>query len=134
MSTKLKWQQKILRNISEMNNVELVENTLSAGGGDDYDGCFTERGQWEYDGLIAELNKRLAQCGFYTTEQYQTMLDQKSEPYQEALSDFYKATWSSPDNIKPNNKYEPGTEDHRQYNLGWDVSVRENPHYFQNVD
>lgn len=127
-ATDPKWQQQILQNISEMDNVELMQATIDAGGGDDYDGCFTDRGEWEYGQLINELDKRLAACGYYTPEQYTRILDRTSEPYKKAVKDFYDAYPSF--KFPLNNQYKTGTEEHYRYNLGWEEMVKENPHYF----
>jgi hypothetical protein len=45
--------------IQRLGNGDLLEETLRMAGGDDYDGCFTDFGQWEYGVLRAELEERL---------------------------------------------------------------------------
>jgi hypothetical protein len=45
--------------IQHLSNGELLHETLQMAGGDDYDGCFTDFGQWEYAALRAELDERL---------------------------------------------------------------------------
>lgn len=45
--------------IRGLSNAELLEETLQMAGGDDYDGCFTDFGLWEYTALRAELEERL---------------------------------------------------------------------------
>lgn len=60
----LKWKEKFLEQIKNYNNEELLWECLSAAGGDDYDGCFTKRGEWEYGELQVELQKRLIEVGF----------------------------------------------------------------------
>lgn len=109
-----KWQQEFLDSMSKMNNVELMDAVFDLAGGDDYDGCFTDHGMWEFEQLTTELDRRLAQAGFYTPEQYQSILDKQSEPYSEGYSD------ASLDTIK--NKYDESTnpDAHRQYKLGWE--------------
>ena len=59
-----KWQEEMLARIETMSNEELLNETLGLAGGDDYDGCFTPKGQWEYDRLVEELEHRLKACGF----------------------------------------------------------------------
>ena len=60
----LKWKEVTLTRIENMSNEELLEETLGLAGGDDYDGYFTDLGQFEYDTLYNELQKRLKICGF----------------------------------------------------------------------
>ncbi len=48
-----------LAEILALSNADLLEESLGAAGGDDYDGFFTAFGQWEYDMLRAELSRRL---------------------------------------------------------------------------
>lgn len=43
----------------EFSNVSLLEETLSAAAGDDYDGCFTDFGAFQYGVLKLELYDRL---------------------------------------------------------------------------
>ena len=54
-----KWQIEIAERVKHYSNRDLLDETLAAGEGDDYDGCFTDQGQWEYEYLILELEKRL---------------------------------------------------------------------------
>ena len=54
------WQKEIIERVSRMSNLELLDETLSMAQGDDYDGCFTKRGAWEFDCLNRELRERLA--------------------------------------------------------------------------
>ena len=109
------WQQQTLENISQLDNVDLLQATLGLAGGDDYDGCMTERGEWEYQELQKELDSRLAKNGFYTPEQYQDLLDHQTEPYSEGLR-----AWYDNQNCLVN-KYDPATDPFaaRQYALGW---------------
>lgn len=60
----LKWKNEFLESLKIMNNEQLLEDTLALAGGDDYDGCFTKAGQWRYDKLLEELEKRLKVSGF----------------------------------------------------------------------
>ena len=54
-----KWQIEITEDVKNMSNEELLNETLFLAQGDDYDGCFTDKGQWEYDYLRLELKNRL---------------------------------------------------------------------------
>ena len=45
--------------IVTMSNRQLLEETIEAAKGDDYDGCFSKQGQWEFENLQKELEKRL---------------------------------------------------------------------------
>lgn len=69
----LKWQQDTLDRVKSMTNGELVDNTLSAASGDDYDGGFTARGAWEFDALKEELLARLLVTGFLTEAETETI-------------------------------------------------------------
>jgi len=54
------YKEQYLLTISKMSNRELLDETISMGGGDDFDiGCFTTHGKLEYDTLREELEKRL---------------------------------------------------------------------------
>jgi hypothetical protein len=64
MKKLLKWQEKFLVEIGKMSNEELLESTIWAAGGDDYDGCFTSKGEWEFAELQKELHQRLEVVGF----------------------------------------------------------------------
>lgn len=65
MKYPLKWsKEKILEQVKAYDNQKLVEETLYLAGGDDYDGCFTNKGQFEYNALLEELNRRLIEIGF----------------------------------------------------------------------
>lgn len=59
-----KWKEAALQKIAQYSNLELMEETLNLARGDDYDGCFTERGNWEYGALTVELAVRLRAAGF----------------------------------------------------------------------
>lgn len=50
-------------------NEELLKTTLGLAGGDWYDGEFTAQGEYEYDGLKGELEKRLRDVGFLKMEE-----------------------------------------------------------------
>jgi hypothetical protein len=60
----LKWQEKFLEDIKKYDNETLLQECMWAAGGDDYDGCFTKRGEWEYGELQVELHRRLIEVGF----------------------------------------------------------------------
>lgn len=60
----LKWQVAEKTRVSALSNYSLLEETLSAAQGDDYDGCFTSRGQWTFDNLKEELESRLRKVSF----------------------------------------------------------------------
>ena len=59
MSKKLKWQEDFISDVWHMSNKDLLNATLILAQGDDYDGCFTGRGEWKFNFLRAELDKRL---------------------------------------------------------------------------
>lgn len=59
-----KWRPVIDATIATMNNTDLFERTLNAQNADDYDGCFTPRGEYERDAYRAELTRRLKEAGF----------------------------------------------------------------------
>lgn len=54
----------IIESTRQLRNYELLEGTLDLSGGDDYDGCFTHSGRFEFDCLQSELKKRLKAIGF----------------------------------------------------------------------
>lgn len=55
----LKWQQKYLDHIKSLTNELLWEEFLWIMQSDDYDGCFTNRGQWYMETAKEELELRL---------------------------------------------------------------------------
>ena len=57
LSTKFK--NETLDMVKTLSNDELIARTLNLAGGDDYDGCHTHKGSYEYEQLLNELNKRL---------------------------------------------------------------------------
>jgi hypothetical protein len=59
-----KWQERHLARIKLLSNEELLEEVLDSAGGDDYDGCWTNRGWWEYQVMKEELESRLKVFGF----------------------------------------------------------------------
>lgn len=50
--------------VAAMSNDELLLETINASGGDNYDGCFTEQGDAEFEILENELIRRLKAIGF----------------------------------------------------------------------
>jgi hypothetical protein len=65
MSKKLpKWYEKEVVRIKGLSNKDLLEATIHLAGGDDYDGCFTDRGVQEFGLLKEELSKRLVGAGW----------------------------------------------------------------------
>lgn len=50
--------------IEGLSNEALLDETLDAETGDDYDGCFTRRGEEQLNMLLEALRKRLLKCGF----------------------------------------------------------------------
>ena len=53
------WQSNIASAIKAYDNSDLLDYTISAAQGDDWDGSFTSRGSWEFAYLQAELYNRL---------------------------------------------------------------------------
>ncbi len=83
MAELLFYQKKIVENEKNMSNEELFDEVLSQATGDDYDGCFTTKGLWEYNYLESKLRERLAnwlsaQQGLHPTSE--------THPDQEAVS------------------------------------------------
>ena len=54
-----KWKQEYLEQVRAYPNAELLVQAFALAGGDDYDGCFTDRGQWLFDAMSYELDTRL---------------------------------------------------------------------------
>ncbi len=63
---KLKWQIEIDEDANSFSNEELLSEVMSISGGDDYDGCFTTRGEYKLKVYKTELEKRLTDIGFLT--------------------------------------------------------------------
>ena len=67
--SEVKWsKQKIIDRALAYSNEDLIYNVLYLAGGDDYDGCFTPRGEFEYEISLKELSKRLISVGFIEKE------------------------------------------------------------------
>jgi len=54
-----RWERETQQWIAQMDNGELIEETIELANGDTYDGCFTSRGLWELKCMRAELRRRL---------------------------------------------------------------------------
>lgn len=63
-----KWKDAEEARISAMSNETLLEETLDAQMGDDYDGGFTKRGFATMDLMLEELRERLRGCGFLSSK------------------------------------------------------------------
>lgn len=63
-----KWQKDYLVQINVMSNSEILQEYTNLSGGDDYDGCFTKRGEWQYTQVTEELERRLVLYGFLKEE------------------------------------------------------------------
>lgn len=63
-----KWKEDYLLQISQWSNEQVLDEYTSLSGGDDYDGCFTKRGEWQYNEITKELRQRLTACGFLTKD------------------------------------------------------------------
>jgi len=59
-----KWKEDYLLHISQMSNEEVLDEYSGLCGGDDYDGCFTQRGEWQFIEITIEFKKRLIVCGY----------------------------------------------------------------------
>lgn len=59
-----KWQKEYLENLNKMDNEQLLDEYTDLAGGDDYDGCLTKRGEWEWKKIQKELYSRLVKIGF----------------------------------------------------------------------
>ena len=60
----VKWKIDYLERLRTFSNEELLDEYTDLAGGDDYDGCYTERGEWQYIEVEKELRKRLTEIGF----------------------------------------------------------------------
>lgn len=59
MKKLLKWQQYIVDKVSKMSNENLFNYILEVSTGDSWDGCFTDRGCWEFYYIIDQYKERL---------------------------------------------------------------------------
>lgn len=57
-------KEEIDSRVKGYSNDKLLTETLYLAGGDDWEGCFTPEGQYEYDVLKLELERRLMEIGF----------------------------------------------------------------------
>lgn len=53
------WKVEELARIRGLSNADLLDEALAAQAPDDYDGCFTKRGEFEKDATEHELKRRL---------------------------------------------------------------------------
>lgn len=83
MTKLLKWQEEELTAIKNYSNEELYDVLLSSAGGDDYDGCFSVRGQWIYDHLEEEMFYRLTESGFIDPAKYLDMINEANKPMED---------------------------------------------------
>lgn len=65
MTKLFKWQEAYFDVLSRMTNEEMLDEYTYLSGGDDYDGCYTNRGRWKYKKIDEELKKRLTAYGFF---------------------------------------------------------------------
>ena len=63
-----KWQTKYLEAIANMSNEEVLDEYTELSCGDDYDGMYTDRGQWRYKKITEEFHKRLIAVGYLKSE------------------------------------------------------------------
>ena len=61
---KSKWQVVIDNEVPLLSNEELFDRYTSLAGGDDHDGCYTNRGLYEWHIVNAEFTERLKKIGF----------------------------------------------------------------------
>jgi asparagine synthetase A len=59
-----KWKREALGRIRRWSNDKLLTEAFDLAPGDDYDGCFTDRGEWEFAAMNAELDCRLWLSGW----------------------------------------------------------------------
>lgn len=59
MKGNAKWKEELLERLRKVSNKDLYEWLLNIASGDDYDGCFTASGEWEYEQVKLEFEKRL---------------------------------------------------------------------------
>jgi hypothetical protein len=58
------WRSREKARIDALSNEALLDETLDAETGDDYDGCFTRQGEEQLSMLLEVLRERLRKCGF----------------------------------------------------------------------
>ncbi len=54
-----KWQEQYMAHVGALTLEELIELVVMDAGGDDYDGEFTERGEWAFEAIKKLLSDRL---------------------------------------------------------------------------
>lgn len=65
---KPRWKNAFDERVKTLTNERLLGETLFLAGGDDYDGCFTDQGAYEYKVLNKELSRRLLKIGWLQKE------------------------------------------------------------------
>jgi len=68
-----KWQKEIIDKCKTISNDELLNTVIGLAGGDDYDGCMTGRGQWEFEYMNILLRKKLVEANFIKTVDYKSL-------------------------------------------------------------
>lgn len=61
---KLTLEEKYLDEIFKMTNEEVLEEYSRLVCGDDYEGCYTELGEWQYEQIKPLFFHRLKKCGY----------------------------------------------------------------------
>jgi len=59
IESEAKWQHDYIDYLSKMSDMELFEQIVEDGSGDDFDGAFTNRGWWRWCYLVALFRHRL---------------------------------------------------------------------------
>jgi hypothetical protein len=59
-----KWKEEYLKKLNMMYNEEILDEYTSLAGGDTYDGCYTQRGEWMWEEIQKEFKKRLIDVGY----------------------------------------------------------------------
>jgi len=62
------WKIEFVKEVLSYSNVCLLAETIARAGGDDYDGCFTKKGEWKFYILKNFLEFRLKASGFLRKE------------------------------------------------------------------
>jgi len=58
--TKNKWQENYIVLIKKLSNYDVFDQLIYDAQGDDWDGAFTDQGEWKFHTLRAEVEERLA--------------------------------------------------------------------------
>lgn len=75
MGKLVKWKSEYLQQLAEMTGEEILTEYTSLAGGDDYDGCYTNKGEWKWEKVKEEFKRRLTVRGFF---RYRNVLTEKS--------------------------------------------------------